>query len=63
MKAPATHAYMMCGPFITAIITGIVRKGPTPTMLMMLVAVAGTSPIPRSSRAGAEGATVSLVGP
>ena len=43
---------MMCGPFIAAIMNGIVRNGPTPTMLMMLVAVAGSRPISRSSFAG-----------
>ena len=36
---------MTCGPFIAATMNGMVRNGPTPTMLMMLVAVACSRPI------------------
>src|SRR5690606_33372665 len=39
---------MMCGPFIAAIMKGMVRNGPTPTMLMMLVEVACSRPMRRS---------------
>ena len=39
----------MCGPFIAATMNGMVRNGPTPTMLMMLVAVAWSRPMARRS--------------
>ena len=48
---------MTCGPFMAATMKGMVRNGPTPTMLMTLVAVACSRPIARSS----EGADVALV--
>ena len=35
---------MHCGPPIAAMISGIVMNGPTPTMLLMLSAVACTRP-------------------
>ncbi len=35
---------MHCGPPIDAMISGIVMNGPTPTMLLMLSAVACSSP-------------------
>ncbi len=50
---------MTCGPFIAATMNGMVRNGPTPTMLITLVAVAWSRPIPRSS-AGAAGFVVSV---
>src|SRR6185436_18378106 len=37
----------MCGPPIDVIISGITRNGPTPTIPMMFVAVAGRRPMPR----------------
>lgn len=40
---------MHCGPPIDAMISGIVMNGPTPTMLLMLRAVACTRPNPRTS--------------
>src|SRR5690242_3613446 len=47
---------MMCGPFMAATMNGIVRNGPTPTMLITLVAVACSRPISRSSVGPAEAA-------
>src|SRR6185295_7888688 len=38
----------MCGPCIAWIMNGMVRNGPTPTMLMMLVEVACSRPMRRS---------------
>src|SRR5262245_22355993 len=43
---------MMCGPFMAATMNGIIRNGPTPTMLMMLVAEAWSRPMPRTSDGG-----------
>src|SRR5215203_3023888 len=40
---------MMCGPPIAVTMNGMVKNGPTPTMPMMLVAVACSRPMPRSS--------------
>ena len=37
-SAPRSQAQMMCGPPIAATISGIVRKGPIPTIPMMFVA-------------------------
>ena len=54
---------MMCGPFIAATMNGMVRNGPTPTMPMMLVAVACSRPMPRSSvTIAATGRAISAIG-
>src|SRR5216117_2920012 len=42
--APSTQPSMHCGPPIAAMISGIVMNGPTPTMLLMLSAVASSVP-------------------
>src|SRR5207244_10982925 len=55
MSAPTDQPSSDCGPAIAAINRGIVMKGPTPTMLAMLRAVAWSRPKPRV-RCGGEGA-------
>src|SRR6516165_3175920 len=47
--APSSQPSMHCGPPMEAMINGMVMNGPTPTMLLMLSAVAWRSPKPRTS--------------
>ena len=47
MTAPSTQPSMHCGPPIDAMMSGMVMNGPTPTMLLMLSAVASSRPRPR----------------
>src|SRR4051812_6638358 len=49
---PSSHPSMHCGPPIALIISGMVMKGPTPTMLHMLRAVACNCPKLRSRCCG-----------
>ena len=46
--APITQPSMHCGPPIAAMINGMVTNTPTPTMLLMLSAVAWSNPMPRT---------------
>src|SRR5271154_161919 len=53
IAAPSTQPSMHCGPPIDAMMSGMVMNGPTPTMLLMLSAVASSSPRPRIKRCSA----------
>jgi len=46
---PTTQPNIACGPCIVAIMTGMVTNGPMPHICVMLIAVACTGPILRSS--------------
>jgi hypothetical protein len=50
--APTTHPIIACGPFIAAMMSGMVMKGPTPIMSIMLSVVAPASPTPRINCGG-----------